>query len=443
MQSRLRGTLIGLAVGDALGAAVEFQQPGSFNPVTGFRAGGLHGLGPGEWTDDTSMALALADSIAREGWDLNDQARRYVDWWRNGTYSVNGCCFDIGLTIRAALARFEQTSDARSAGSRSEEASGNGSIMRLAPVVIRYADRFPNAVPELAKFAAESSLPTHASPQCLSACRYLALVQCGLVHGIRREEVLAPNWEPLQQMRAQDPLHPAVDEVAQGSFRQREPPEIVGSGYVVRSLEAALWAFWNSENFDEAVLQAVNLGNDADTTGAVCGQIAGAFWGEDGIPAGWRKGLARQDLIEPNLQRLSLRGAYESTDYCVDDAPGGAFKIRCGERSPQVDHLLADAGLDDWVYITACNPGSHQLSDAENGRRMIALEARLQALPCVAYRGRGVGTAGDWPPEPSLLVLGLDEAQGLALGQEFGQVAIVVGRRGDKARLAWPELPSG
>jgi ADP-ribosyl-[dinitrogen reductase] hydrolase len=102
MKDRQRGTLIGLAVGDALGAAVEFMSPGTFKPVTGYRGGGPHGLGPGEWTDDTSMALALADSIAKVGWDLNDQADRYIRWWRKGDYSVNGRCFDIGIATRGA-----------------------------------------------------------------------------------------------------------------------------------------------------------------------------------------------------------------------------------------------------------------------------------------------------------------------------------------------------
>src|SRR5205823_9205788 len=131
------GMLLGLAVGDALGAAVEFQRPGTFAPVTGYRGGGPHRLAPGEWTDDTSMALALADSLAA-GWDLNDQAERYVAWWRGGAYSVTGHCFDIGFTTRAALARFLETHDARTAGDPSGRASGNGSIMRLAPVPIHF-----------------------------------------------------------------------------------------------------------------------------------------------------------------------------------------------------------------------------------------------------------------------------------------------------------------
>src|SRR5262249_43417895 len=132
-RDRQRGMLLGLAVGDALGAAVEFEVPGTFEPVTGYRGGGPHGLEPGEWTDDTSMALALAGSIADVGWDLNDQAERYLAWWRTGACSVNGRVFDIGTTTVAALQRFRQSGDAWTSGDRSEFASGNGSVMRLAP----------------------------------------------------------------------------------------------------------------------------------------------------------------------------------------------------------------------------------------------------------------------------------------------------------------------
>lgn len=301
---RQRGCLLGLAIGDALGAAVEFVPPGLFEPVTGYRAGGPHGLNPGEWTDDTSMALALADSIAQAGWDLDDQARRYVAWWRTGEYSVNGRCFDIGNTTIAALYRFEKYGDATSSGDRSPRASGNGSIMRLAPVPIRFLGLFPDQTERLATLAAESSLPTHASPQCVSACRYMALVLAGLMHGVDREEVLAADWPPLKQLRNLEPLFPEVDAVAAGSFRQLKPPEIKGSGYVVKSLEAALWAFHDAQDFRDAVLKAVNLGDDADTTGAVCGQLAGACWGETGIPQAWRDGLAKQEMIEQALAGL-------------------------------------------------------------------------------------------------------------------------------------------
>ena len=302
--NRQRGALLGLAVGDALGAAVEFQFPGTFEEVTDFRGGGPHGLAPGEWTDDTSMALALADSIAEVGWDINDQATRFVSWWRTGKYSVNGRCFDVGMTTMAALQRFEQSGNARTSGDRSERASGNGSIMRLAPLPVRFVSMFPDEIALLVERAVESSLPTHASPQCLSACVYLTVVLCSLIAGRPREEVLDPEWEPMRRAREIAPFHPEVADVANGSFRKKQPPEVVGSGYVVDSLEAALWAFHEAEDFRHAVLRAVNLGNDADTTGAVCGQLAGAYWGESGIPQKWREGLAGQDMIEPILGKL-------------------------------------------------------------------------------------------------------------------------------------------
>ena len=143
MKDRSRGALIGLAVGDALGAAVEFRAPGSFAPVTGYRSGGPHGLKAGEWTDDTSMALALADSIASAGWDLNDQASRYVQWWKTGKYSVNGRCFDIGITTRSALGKFVAHKNALASGDgsragqrqRLDHATGSGadSIRRSLP----------------------------------------------------------------------------------------------------------------------------------------------------------------------------------------------------------------------------------------------------------------------------------------------------------------------
>jgi ADP-ribosyl-[dinitrogen reductase] hydrolase len=301
---RRRGCLFGLAVGDALGAAVEFESPGDFEPVVGYRDGGPHRLAPGEWTDDTSLALALADSISETGWDLNDQANRYVAWWKKGAYSVNGRCFDIGITTKTALERFVSEGDARKSGDIHVRSCGNGSIMRLAPVPIRYCAYFPDRVDELATLASDSSLPTHASPQCLAACRYLAVVTAALINGRPREEVLAPDWKPLQQLRQAGPWHPEIDHVTKGAFRDHNPPAISGNGYVVRSMEAALWAFHKATSFREAVLKAVNLGEDADTTGAVCGQLAGAFWGESGIPSDWLNGLAKREMIERALAGL-------------------------------------------------------------------------------------------------------------------------------------------
>jgi ADP-ribosylglycohydrolase len=301
---RQRGALVGLAVGDALGAAVEFKSPGSFPEVTGYRGGGPHRLAAGEWTDDTSMALALADSIASVGWNIDDQARRYLAWYEKGWYSVNGRCFDIGMTCLSAMNRFSRTGDAKTSGNPSERASGNGSIMRLAPAPIRYAHLYPDRLLELVRLLTQSSLPTHASPHCLSACAYLGMVLAALIQGIDREQILDANWKGLRDLREVHAFHREIADVAEGSFRRKKPPEIVGSGYVVKSLEAALWAFHDAKDFREAVLRAVNLGDDADTTGAVCGQLAGAYWGESGIPKEWRDGLARPEMIEKALKGM-------------------------------------------------------------------------------------------------------------------------------------------
>lgn len=308
--NRLRGALIGLAVGDALGGAVEFSPPGTFEPVTGYRGGGPHRLQPGEWTDDTSMALALADSIAR-GWNPDDQMRRYCAWFRKGEYSVNARCFDIGGTTARALKRFEAGLPALECGDGHEYSQGNGSIMRLAPVAVHCAPRFPENLDELARRAADSSRVTHATETCLAACRYLALLLCGLLHGISKDEILSPDWDLLRRMRDLAPFPPPIAEIAAGSFRHKSPPQIQGTGYVVRSLEAALWAFSGADDFRQAVLQAVNLGNDADTTGAVCGQLAGACCGESGIPEAWRQGLAKPDMLERAIRglRTSLEGS--------------------------------------------------------------------------------------------------------------------------------------
>jgi ADP-ribosylglycohydrolase len=168
-------------------------------------------------------------------------------------------------------------------------------------VPIRFAAYYPNNVEEISRLAEESSIPTHASDQCRSACRYLATVLAALIQGEDRGAVLSPTWKPLRTLNDIKPLHPTIHQVAQGSFRDKQPPAIQGSGWVVKSLEAALWAFHDASTFEEAVLKAVNLGDDADTTGAICGQLAGAYWGEANIPSSLRSGLARMDMVEKAL----------------------------------------------------------------------------------------------------------------------------------------------
>lgn len=297
---RYRGSLLGLAVGDALGAPVESLPPGQFRPVVDMVGGGTHGLEAGYWTDDTSMALCLAESLVEcGGLDPPDQLSRYSRWFREGYLSSTGECFGMGDTTREALLRFEVSGEPY-CGLEKPEKSGNGSIMRLAPVPLFYAGNPRKAI----ELSAESSRTTHGAANAVDACRYFAALIQGAVDGADKEELLSERYSPVPEYWEENPLSPEVDEVTAGSFKRREPPEIEGSGYVVRSLEAALWAFHKGDSFEEGVLLAVNLGNDTDTTGAVYGQLAGAFYGEDAIPNLWRSKLAHRALIEGYAERL-------------------------------------------------------------------------------------------------------------------------------------------
>ncbi|MGI8541793.1 MAG: ADP-ribosylglycohydrolase family protein [Rubrobacteraceae bacterium] len=291
---RCRGAMLGLAAGDALGASVEFMERGTFDPVSDMDRGTVHGNPPGSWTDDTSMALCLAESlIEKNGMNLTDQLERYVRWQRDGHMSSVGHCFDIGNATSDALSHFERTGDPHS-GSTDPYSTGNGSIMRLAPVPLFFASA---SADEAVEYSGESSRTTHGSPEAVDACRYFGSLICAAANGMEKDELLSETFAPSN-------VAPKIAEVAHGSFKRKGESEIRGSGYVVRSLEAALWAFHNSETFEEGALFAVNLGDDADTTGAVYGQLAGAFYGEDEIPERWRDKLAFRETIESLADEL-------------------------------------------------------------------------------------------------------------------------------------------
>lgn len=292
-RERFRGALLGLAVGDAVGTTVEFKQRGTFPPVTDMVGGGPFHLAAGQWTDDTSMALCLAESLLEcHGFDARDQMERYVRWWRQGHLSSTGHCFDIGNTVRQALMSFEQTGNPIS-GLTHEWSAGNGSLMRLAPVPMYFLAR--GGVDPVA-MSAESSRTTHGAPVAVEACRYFGALLADALAGASKDDLLGAQ---------RDVSHPLIAAIAAGSFTTKEPPAIRGTGYVVQCLEAALWAFHRSSSFEEGCLLAVNLGDDADTTAAVYGQLAGAHYGAPGIPERWRARLAQRALIERFADRLA------------------------------------------------------------------------------------------------------------------------------------------
>lgn len=288
LRERARGALLGLAAGDALGTTLEFTGPlNPFTPqVTQIVGGGPFGLPPGGWTDDTSMAICLAQSlVAMRDCAVRDQMDRYLRWWQHGENTVLGQCFDIGNTTRSALHRYQMTGDPI-AGDPSPNTAGNGSLMRMVPVVIA-ASHEAQAI----AWAALQSQTTHAAPAAVDACRFYARLIWRAMEGASKTALADPA------LGADLDLMPLIASVAQGSYLQKQPPVIKGTGYVVDALEAALWAFHASESFAAGAILAVNLGQDADTTGAIYGQIAGAYYGLSAIPSAWQATLFWADKI--------------------------------------------------------------------------------------------------------------------------------------------------
>jgi ADP-ribosyl-[dinitrogen reductase] hydrolase len=283
---RFRGSLLGLACGDAIGATVEFKRFSTFSPPTEMIGGGPFELQPGEWTDDTSMALCLATSLVEsKGFDARDQMDRYLKWHETGYMSSNGTCFDIGRTVYNALRNYKRSREPFS-GSTDPKTAGNGCLMRLVPVVLFfYPDR------ELVlHYCAESTRTTHGAAECLDACRLFGDMLFRALGGADKEAILLVSS---QEMVGSD----ALKSIALGDYFNKGSSEIHATGYVVQSLEAALWSFWKSDSFEQSILTAINLGHDTDTTAAICGQIAGALYGVSAIPSRWLDRLVMKEKI--------------------------------------------------------------------------------------------------------------------------------------------------
>jgi ADP-ribosyl-[dinitrogen reductase] hydrolase len=290
---RALGAMLGLAVGDAVGTTLEFAARDSKPRLTDMVGGGPFKLEPGQWTDDTAMALALMDSLAANPLlDEADLMRRFVAWQETGEYSCTGTCFDIGNTVRSALTRFKRTGQPF-AGSTDPMSAGNGSLMRLAPVAIHlWRDRAA-----LRDVAARQSRTTHGAAEAVDACVAFAEVLADAIAGYPRSQVL----------RVRDyPYVGRIGEIMAGSWRGRRRSEIRSSGYVAHSFEAALWCVGRTSSFADAVLLAANLGDDADTTAAITGQLAGALYGAEGIPDTWLGQLAWRQRVEAMTEGLMV-----------------------------------------------------------------------------------------------------------------------------------------
>ncbi|WP_207974695.1 ADP-ribosylglycohydrolase family protein [Parafrankia sp. BMG5.11] len=285
VRDRALGALLGLAVGDALGTTLEFTKRDGYEPLSDMIGGGPFRLQPGQWTDDTAMALALADSlIAHPELDPADLMARFGSWREEGTYSCSGSCFDIGSTVSSALHRWQRTGNPV-AGSTDPHTAGNGALMRLAPVALRWWHDQDMVV----DVAVRQSATTHGAPEALSASAAFATMLGEAIAGHPRSQVLAP--------RSGD-YAGNIAPIMAGSWRGKPRHQVQSSGYVTHSLEAALWAVGRTGSFRDAVLLAANLGGDADTTAAITGQLAGALYGLRGIPEEWLSRLAWRERIE-------------------------------------------------------------------------------------------------------------------------------------------------
>lgn len=300
---RYLGCLVGLAVGDAVGTTLEFRRKDSYEHITDMCGGGPFKLDAGQWTDDTSMALCLAHSLVNQsGFDPVDQMNRYCNWFQYGYLSSTGECFDIGATVSKALNKYLSNGNPF-AGSTDPLSAGNGSIMRLAPIAMYYS---PD-VEKVIHFAGESSRTTHAAEECIDACSYFGALLHLALHGIAKEHLFKSN--------IYEPTTDKVKQLQSGYFIKRTRKDINGTGYVIASLEAALWCFYSTTNYRDAILTAANLGNDADTTAAICGQIAGAYYGHQSIPESWREKISLKNEIKGLA--LALMNKKNKTDNHV------------------------------------------------------------------------------------------------------------------------------
>jgi ADP-ribosyl-[dinitrogen reductase] hydrolase len=368
-----------------LGTTLEFSERDSLPHHTEMTGGGPFSLAPGVWTDDTSMAMALSYSlIMKRCFDPDDLMTRFVSWWQEGYYSPTGRCFDIGITTSQALKAF-MTYGKPYAGDTHQESAGNGSLMRLAPVVL-----FTLQTPEeCAQLAIDQSRTTHAAPQALEACEFFAGILQRAVLGEKKDTLFAPRkWDG----------HRAMQDIAAGKWRKKRRNQIRSSGYVVHTLEAALWAVDQTDSFEEALILAVNLGDDADTVGAVTGQLAGALYGYNAIPERWLAPLAWRDelydlaghLMAPHAppgymdEATALLSDIEDDDASFDYAAAWEERMAPprGGAKTSVSHPLridiVSAPEGGLIGMTFC-PGKHQES-AESGTWKRDLDLDMDAI---------------------------------------------------------------
>jgi ADP-ribosylglycohydrolase/protein-tyrosine phosphatase len=299
LRSRFLGALVGLAAGDALAVATQSLEPGSFTPVTDPVGGGRFDLPAGAWSDDTAMALCLADSlVACGGFDTRDQIERYVRWQHEGYLSATGRC--VGMTPGAAHAlAAAQWRRQVFPGSHEPTHLDPEPLSRIAPAVMLAFARVEEAV----HLAGDAARVTSQAPAVVEVCRVFAAMLHAALSGRPKDEVLAPR-RGLADLEEAAGLRPRIRSLLRGRYRRKSPGQIHTGHTITQALEAALWAFDRTVTFRDGALLAANLGERSDVVTAVYGQLAGAYYAVEGIPPAWRASLARLDLIEALAHQL-------------------------------------------------------------------------------------------------------------------------------------------
>lgn len=297
--------LLGVAVGDALGVPVEFRARGTFH-VTGMQGYGTHNQPPGTWSDDTSLTLALADALLPDQCSMERIAAGFRNWYFHAAYTAHGKVFDVGNATARAIRRLQEGCAPEKAGGSGEQDNGNGSLMRIAPLVF-FLSGTDDPRTRFALVKKVSSI-THAHSWSVAAC----FLYIELLDKILKGRSGAAGYEELkEEFRHHSFLHPATlarfDRLLKGDIRRLAERDIRSSGFVVDTLEAAVWCFLTTDNYRDAVLKAVNLGEDTDTTGAVTGALAGLAYGTRGIPGVWRRQLAGIEEIRRIALGLSRK----------------------------------------------------------------------------------------------------------------------------------------
>lgn len=322
--------ILGLIVGDAAGVPAEFRWRDTFrvHPVTDMTEYGTHFQPKGTWSDDTSMTLCTMDSLCK-GYDLNDMMEKFCDWLYRAEYTPWGIVFDAGISTRIALGKYMDGNDVLECGGREENSNGNGSLMRILPMVFYQYARYngfehPDREELLVPIHEVSAL-THAHPISMIGCGIYAqliaaLIQCKTqnadMQGIKEiwQKALEKIWndyayEKGGNLYEDEDFTDALEEYERllrlEDFAKLSDAKIKSTGYVVFTLEAAIWCFLNTDNYRDCVLKAVNLGNDTDTVAAVAGSFAGIFYGTDGIPDDWLQSIARIRWIEELIGEFS------------------------------------------------------------------------------------------------------------------------------------------